>query len=512
MDGVDAIPTGDQSPSSLFGDLFPAVAMMNILPPKDWADAIPKSSPAQILEAFRTERPQTPTAMLAFVRVWFDLPREVTTTFQGVTLESHIEATWPALVRPASPRRPADSLLPLPQLSLAPGGRFRECYYWDSYFSLIGLRHRPDLIRAGAENCRWLIEQYGFVPNANRTYYLSRSQPPFFFKIVELLAEVESGHVISEFLPALIAEHHFWMDGAQVLQKAGEAFRRVVRLPDGAILNRYWDDVSAPRDEAYMWDVEAARSAPDRTSQGVYRDIRAACESGWDFSSRWLGKAGDFSSIMTTSLLPSDLNSILFGLERFIADALAEQGTVAGSDHYAELATRRRDAMCRHLWNEELGAFDDFDWKTGQLRGMAGAAAAAPLFFGLADTRQARATATFIKTHLLAPGGVLTTTQTSDLQWDSPNGWAPLQWIAFEGLTRYGFDALAADIRDRWLNVAEHVFRVTGRMIEKYDIVNLRPGGGGEYALQDGFGWTNGVIRAFLDARATSLSRARPVV
>lgn len=506
MDGAGTNPLCDRAPSRLFGDLFPAVAMMNIMPAKDWADAIPRAPPADILEAFRSLRPDTPAAMLAFVRAWFDLPADVTTTFAAATLESHIEATWPALVRPWSERRLADSLLPLPHLSLAPGGRFRESYYWDTYFSLIGLRHRPDLIRAAAENCRWQIEQYGFVPNANRTYYLSRSQPPFFFKIVELQGEVQGKSVAAEFLPALIAEHQFWMDGADKLDP-GQSHRRVVKLPDGAVLNRYWDDAAYPRDESYLWDVLAAQSAPGRASTDVYRDIRAACESGWDFSSRWLGQSSDPGSIMTTSILPSDLNSILFGLERFISDALAAQGDDTGARRYATYAENRSVAMNRYLWNTELGIFDDFDWKAGRLRYVPSAAAAAALFVGLADRQQAHATAALIQARLMAPGGLLPTAQKSDLQWDAPNGWAPLQWIAYAGLARYGLSSLAMDIRKRWLRTAEHVFRATGRLIEKYDILSLQPGSGGEYALQDGFGWTNGVIMAFIESGPADLER-----
>lgn len=505
MDGADTKSIRDLSPSQTLGELFPAVAMMNLMPAKDWADATPKASPADIQDAFHREHPDTAVAMRAFVNQWFDLPVDVGATFKGGTLEDHIKSIWPVLVRPPSLKREANSLLPLPCPSLAPGGRFRECYYWDTYFSLIGLRHRPDLVRAAAENCRWQIEQYGFVPNANRTYYLTRSQPPFFFKFVELLSEIEGAHVIAEFLPAMIAEHEFWMDGADSLERA-DAYRRVARLPDGAVLNRYWDDARHPRDESYALDVRTAQAA-GRAAEDVYRDIRAACESGWDFSSRWLGAAGDLSSIRTTSILPSDLNSIMFGMERFIADALAIGGDQAAAGRYAEMASRRRDAMNRHLWNEGLGAFDDFDWREGRLRGVASAAVAAALFFGLADDSQANTTAALIQTRLLASGGLLTTTETSELQWDSPNGWAPLQWIAYEGLQRYGFTSLASEIRDRWLNAAERVFQATGRMVEKYDIVNLRPGGGGEYALQDGFGWTNGVIKAFLETRRLELGR-----
>ncbi|MFT3728639.1 MAG: alpha,alpha-trehalase TreF [Terricaulis sp.] len=495
-----AVHTDDANapPSVLLGELFAAVALMDVLPAKDWADATPKAPLRQIIDAYKAQAPATPSEILRFVDRWFSLPCEVVSARRGVNLQSHIEATWDALIRPPSLHHDADSILTLPHTSVAPGGRFRECYYWDAYFTLLGLRDRPEILRAAADNMRWQVEQYGFVPTANRTYYLTRSQPPLFFKIVELVAEAEGAHVVADYLPALCAEHRFWMDGADALISPG-AYRRAVRLADGAMLNRYWDDRPAPRDESYRVDVSAAASARGRPAEEIYRDIRAACESGWDFSSRWFADPVDFGSIMTTSIAPIDLNAMLFGLEQFLAARFAALGQAADAKHYATLATARRAAMQRHLWNDALGAYDDYDWVRGKLRGAVSAAVAVPLFFGVADDAQASSTARLVEAQLLAPGGLLMTNVQSDLQWDAPNGWAPLQWFAVEGFARYGAAALSETIRRRWLATVETVFKATGRLVEKYDVVRGLPGGGGEYAVQDGFGWTNGVTKAFLD-------------
>ncbi|MBX3428308.1 MAG: alpha,alpha-trehalase TreF [Hyphomonadaceae bacterium] len=489
----------EAGPSSVLGELFAAVAVMDIVPAKDWADANPRRPVAEIVAAYRNEAPSSATELLGFVNTWFDLPGEVTAMCEGATVEAHIEETWAALIRPPLPTRSADSFLPLPYASIAPGGRFRECYYWDTYFTLLGLRDRPEIILAAANNCRWQIERYGFVPNANRTYYLTRSQPPLFFKIVELLASVAGEQVVPNYLPALIQEHGFWMDGAASLAAVG-AHRRVVRLPNGALLNRYWDDSDCPREEAYHPDVELASVAPNRVNTDIHREVRAACESGWDFSSRWLARQGELSSAITSSILPADLNSMLYGLEVFIAAGLARQGDTERAADYDAKAAARREAMCTYLWSEALGAFDDFDWTEGQLRGALSAAVTAPLFFGVSTPEQARATATLVESELLAAGGILTTIEQTGMQWDAPNGWAPMQWFAVEGLSRYGFIALADEIRKRWVRVVEQVFRHTGRLVEKYDVLTMCPGGGGEYALQDGFGWTNGVTKAFYEA------------
>lgn len=488
----------EAGPSSVLGELFEAIALMDIVPAKDWADAKPRHEVAAIVEAYRDRAPFSATDLLDFVNTWFELPSEVTATCEGSTVEAHIEETWAALIRPPLPAQSEDSLLPLPHASIAPGGRFRECYYWDTYFTLLGLRDRPEIVLAAANNCRWQIERYGFVPNANRTYYLTRSQPPLFFKVVELLASVVGEQVIPTYLPALIQEHRFWMDGATSLTEAG-AYRRVVRLPSGALLNRYWDDRDSPREEAYRTDVALAAATPNRANVEIYREVRAACESGWDFSSRWLGRQGDLGSAITSSILPADLNSMLYGLERFIAAGLAGQGDIERARHYESQASQRGDAMCAYLWSDDLGAFDDLDWTEGKLRGALSAAVTAPLFFGVATPVQARTTATVIEAELLAPGGILTTIEQTGMQWDAPNGWAPIQWFAAEGLSRYGFIALANEIRERWIRTVEEVFRHTGRLVEKYDVLIMCPGGGGEYALQDGFGWTNGVTKAFYE-------------
>ena len=160
------------------------------------------------------------------------------------------------------------------------------------------------------------IDTYGHVPNGARTYYLSRSQPPFFFEMVGLIGGGDPAAEFARYLPQLEREYAFWMQGETGLP-AGGAHRRVVALPDGSILNRYWDDRDTPRDESYAEDVKLAR-ASHRPARAVYRDIRAAAESGWDFGSRWFADPMDRSTIDTTEIVPIDLNSLMYGLENAI--------------------------------------------------------------------------------------------------------------------------------------------------------------------------------------------------
>tara|TARA_B100000678_G_scaffold220742_1_gene188072 strand:- start:110 stop:601 length:492 start_codon:yes stop_codon:yes gene_type:complete len=157
-----------------------------------------------------------------------------------------------------------------------------------------------------------------------------------------------------------------------------------------------------------------------------------------------------------------------------------------------------------YLWSDSRGAYYDYDFTRGESSVHLTAACVVPLFVGAASSAQAERIANIVANRLMAPGGLATTEITdSHQQWDHPNGWAPLQWMAIEGLRRYGFTELADDIADRWLALVEDLYRREHKLVEKYV---LYPGAdfatGGEYPLQDGFGWTNGVTRALLARRA----------
>jgi alpha,alpha-trehalase len=200
------------------------------------------------------------------------------------------------------------------------------------------------------------------------------------------------------------------------------------------------------------------------------------------------------SSIRTTAIVPVDLNAFLYGLET----ALAASGDPDAATVAAQ-ADRRRAAMHKHLWNATDGYFADFDLELDCLRPLPSAAALAPLLAGLATADQAEATARFTRDRLLAPGGLRSTLVNSGQQWDSPNGWAPLQWIAVAGLRRYGHEALANEIARRWISTVEATYARTGLLYEKYNVETPAIGYGGEYEPQVGFGWTNGVTADLID-------------
>ncbi|MFQ5609677.1 MAG: trehalase family glycosidase, partial [Woeseiaceae bacterium] len=341
-------------------------------------------------------------------------------------------------------------------------------------------------------NFAYLIDTIGFVPNGNRTYFCTRSQPPYFVLMVELLAGLRGDGVWDEYLPRLEREYAYWMDGADTLTNSRDATRRVVKVDDG-FLNRYWDDSDRPRQESFAEDREHTAHA-ERDACEYYRSIRAACESGWDFSSRWLGDADDLVSIRTTSILPVDLNALLYRLESRLARCHSNENPTLASEYEARAAGRLRQLQTR-FYDERQGFFFDLQMTDMQSTGVKSLAAAYPLFLGIATPEQAENVVRLVHEQFLAAGGWLTTLYRSGQQWDRPNGWAPLQWLTFDGFCRYGFESEAREGATRWVRDNIDVYERTGRLFEKYDVERIDAlATGGEYAVQDGFGWTNGVL------------------
>jgi alpha,alpha-trehalase len=484
----------------IYGDLF-ADAQRAVPDPKSMVDAIPSAAPAAIAAEYAQRRGDPGFDLRHFVEQRFELPQPAGGGYRTDPrhdVVTHIDRLWNELQRSPQPGDARSSLLPLPQPYVVPGGRYDEIYYWDSYFTMLGLVEsgRLDLVRAMVANFGALIDRYGHVPNGNRTYYLSRSQPPFFAPMVELLAQRDGDQVLASYLPQLEREYAFWMDGEDGLAP-GSAYRRVVRLDDGTVLNRYWDDCDTPRDESHIMDVATA-AASSRPANEVYRNLRAGAESGWDFSSRWLGDGRTLHTIRTVEIVPPDLNSLLHALESTLARAHALRGDDEAARRLRERANARAAAIRGLLWDEAAGAFTDHLWKDVRSTGQPTLATVYPLYFGIADQAQAGRVAQTLRAQLLQRHGLAATAVRSGEQWDLPDGWAPLQWLAIRGLARYGEDALAREVATRWIGYNLQQFASQRKLVEKYDVTGAADAGGGEYPLQDGFGWTNGVLRALL--------------
>jgi alpha,alpha-trehalase len=494
------------SPDQVFGDLFIAVQTSKLFSDsKTFVDCIPHAAPEQILTQYEAEKTNSDFSLKAFVLAHFTIPAPAVDKFEsniqaGTT--AHIHQLWDRLTRPADEAIPYDSRVPLPKPYVVPGGRFREIFYWDSYFTMLGLleSNRPELVRDMIDNFAYLIDEFGYIPNGNRTYFLSRSQPPYFALMIGLLAEVDGPDTLTKYLPQLQREYEFWMDDAGDITKPTS--RRTVRLSrlPGTVLNRYWDDTPTPRPEAYREELHLSTTLnlAGPLASELYTHIRAACESGWDFSSRWMENQATMATIRAADIVPVDLNCLLYALEDTLRQAYEHAGQPDQAALFTQLANARKQAIMTLFWDEKVRFFHDYDLVNDQLVPNLTLAGAFPLFFNLATELQAQFVHDQLRANFLQAGGWVTTLQQTGQQWDWPNGWAPLQWIVYKGLTNYNFSETAATGRDNWLALNDRVFTATGKMMEKYNVVDAAlKTGGGEYPNQDGFGWTNGVYLQF---------------
>ena len=493
-----------QTPRQLFPGLFETVQLSDIFPDnKTFVDATPKRDPVLILQDYKEQKDKPGFDLKQFVTDNFWIPGPPTDIFKTDISEGvrkHIDTLWQVLYRKHESVSKYSSLLPVPNDFIVPGGRFREIYYWDSYFTMLGLQesHKTQIIKNMIGDFAYLIDKYGFIPNGIRTYYLTRSQPPFFSMMIDLLAKEEGDQVILKYQPELVKEYAFWMRGAANL-KRGQAYRNSVRMPGGEILNRYWDESDKPREESFKKDVNAEKLTKQKPGD-FYRNIRAAAESGWDFSTRWMDTTGKLETIQTTLIIPVDLNCLLYHLELSIAKSYKLQGDASHYRLFMTKAFLRRKAILKYSWNEKKGWFMDYNWKTRHQTSHMTLAGMYPLEFKIANVKQTEKIVHNLETKFLKSGGLITTLERSGQQWDSPNAWAPLQYIAIDGLNNYHQDALARSIAVRWVQNNINVFNSTGKLMEKYNVIDTdTKAGGGEYPLQDGFGWTNGILLNLLN-------------
>ena len=511
------------TPDKIYGQLFKDVQLQKILPDgKTFVDCIPKRKVTDIMYDYGMMKGPNMN-LKKFVEDNFNLP--ITPQLNYIQKENsaamHIKNLWGVLKREAdvSPlwegkEGNGGSLLALPYPYIVPGGRFREIYYWDSYFTMLGLRASDEtaMIENMVKNFDYLIEAFGHIPNGNRTYYLSRSQPPFFCMMVDMLAGIKGNSIYKKYLPSMQKEYAYWMEGADSI-KEGEACKRVVKFSNAALLNRYWDESTEPRPESYKEDYEIAEAvalqlamrikiaSPEKLKQlldeskaSTCRHLRAAACSGWDFSSRWFADPQNINSIETTSIIPVDLNCLLYSMEIIIARGLKLMGRPKGSQAFSQKAAKRKAAIIKYCWNNDKGFFFDYNITMLQQSEIITAAGIFPLFVKIATPAQAAAVAKTVELTLLKVGGIVTTTNNTGQQWDAPNGWAPLQWTSVMAFKNYNNNQLAKTIAQRWLALVEKVYANTGRLMEKYNVEDLsKEAGGGEYPAQDGFGWTNGV-------------------
>ncbi len=503
-----------KSPDERLGALFRAVQLNNIHGDgKTFVDLVPNADLRKIVKAYEREAIEPGFNLQVFIAQHFKEYKSSTEEAAALDTsdpEEYINKLWDTLTRRAN--KVAGSLIPLPNPYIVPGGRFQEQFYWDTYFVMLGLeaQGKHELTDGIMANFVHMFHKIGFIPTGNRTYFVSRSQPPYFLQMTRLIAH-RKGHYryLMSRLPYLVMEHSFWTRDTReflTMSLSHKRYKRIVRMPNGATLSRYYDANETPRPESYKEDVETAEKS-GREAKHVYRHLRAAAESGWDFSSRWFTDPHDISTIRTTDIVPIDLNCLLYELEMALAEAYKKLLQYPLARFYRKRAERRQETITTYMWDEKKGYFFDYNSKEEGLTPVWSLAGIYPLYCGVATPEQAARVAENIKKRFLKTGGVVTTTITNGEQWDAPNGWAPLQWVTIMGLRRYGYDKLADTIKFRWCGANLALFQTEHKFVEKYNVLDpAAKGGGGEYTLQDGFGWTNGVfaaLRADLDVKLT---------
>jgi alpha,alpha-trehalase len=399
-------------------------------------------------------------------------------------------------------------LLYLPRPYVVPGGRFNEMYGWDSYFIEEGLLGdgEIELARDMVDNFVYEVEKYGTILNANRTYYLSRSQPPFLTPMI--LGVYDRTHDIEwlrGMLPAVERYYQFWTEDPHMDKVTG--------------LSRYFDRGDGPAPEVIaderddqgrthydrvreyykthtITDYDVAEyydRGADRLTPLFYKADRSMRESGFDPSNRY----GPFSADII-HYVPVCLNALLYKMERDAATIATALGRTSDASDWLARASRRRTLIDRYLWDPAAGLYLDYNFVTARRRNYPFATTFYPLWAGLASPEQARA----VRGHLAefeAPGGLLTSTTESGSQWDAPFGWAPLQMIGVEGLRRSGYVEEADRLATKFITMVNDDFREHGVIVEKYDVRRRKSDVAagikfGYSANQVGFGWTNAAV------------------
>jgi alpha,alpha-trehalase len=483
--------------------------------------------------------PKLPEAALLYLPANFAEPDSVKQLEQACKVR--VEHLPMVIQHPGQPGVEAISppgLLFLPNSYVVPGGRFNEMYGWDSYFIILGLvrDHRIDLARGMVENFFFEIEHYGTVLNANRTYYLTRSQPPFLTSMIMEVynAQKAAGHEDKNWLARAYGfaarDYEMWMREPHLAGSTGlsryydfgmgpapeslqdeTGLRRKVtgyfllhpELSRAYVLMKgSTQEAVGPDYSVQVCDVTNTMARPGCEAAGTiqlsadyYKGDRSMRESAFDISFRF----GPYGAA-THHFAPDCLNSLLYKTEKDLEAMSHLLGKTAEAGQWEQRAGQRKQLIDKYLWDDQRGLFFDYDFRTGARSTYKYVTTFYPLWAGLASPQQAQAVAKNMKI-FEQPGGLATSTADTGMQWDYPYGWAPLQSLAVEGLRRYGFTADADRVSYEFLSTVVENFRREGTIREKYDVVTRSSEAhvsAGYQANVVGFGWTNGVFLELL--------------
>ncbi|XP_050309911.1 trehalase-like [Anthonomus grandis grandis] len=438
------------------------------------------------------------------------------------TFAKNLVSLWPLLGRKVTdsvkqyPNR--HSLIPVNEGFIVPGGRFREIYYWDSYWIIKGLliSEMHQTVKGMLNNFIYFIQKYGFIPNGSRVYYVNRSHPPLFTLMVGLyLQYTDDLEWVTQNIAHIEKELQFWLDQRTLdIVKDGMSYK----------LSHYGTSSNTPRPESYAEDLETCSYCKtDAEKNECYNALKTAAETGWDFSTRWIfdlegNPSANLSLIDSKRVIPVDLNALLCKSFRLLSQFYDRAGNETKKAQWASQADTWQNNIEMFLYNEQDGIWYDYDFNLNRQRKYFYASNFAPLWCDCYDLTKKnehgqKAVDYFNKVGLSSfKGGIPASLDQSGEQWDLPNAWPPLQEFVVLGLDKTGNTEavkLARELGKRWIEANMKGFEQTGAMYEKYDAINLgQYGGGGEYEVQLGFGWSNGVALSFIDKYGSGTSTA----
>jgi alpha,alpha-trehalase len=454
-----------QSPDKRWGDLFLDVQKKDIFEDsKTFADAVPKYAADTILEKYKNAKVGSGFDLKRFVEANFKLPNySQKDNVSDLPFKQYLQKTLLSLER--EPEDDGGSLIPTRKGYFVGGGKFEEFNYFRSYFVMQALLsiQQDTLALNQSINCAQFIQDFGHVPAGNRTYLMSRSNPPVFGLMIKKLAEKDPKQ-LDIFESQLTREYQYWMasetkedaiNQKKASQSGKKAFQKVVFLEGNNLLNRYYDKADGPRVEYFQ---------QDNGDISFLKNSRTFSETEWPNTSRWLANSNKPSSLQTSDMLPIDLNALLYFTETTLSEIYKAKGKPEYAKSFASLAQKRKAIFNNYFWNGDKGFYFDFDFQSQKQKEVSTLAAVFPLFVGLADQNQADEVSKKIKRLFLKSGGLVDNVDGSEI------GSAELQLIAIEALRKYGKHELAEKIKKNWLNTNQQYYTTNGRILASYNV------------------------------------------
>ncbi|XP_032633040.1 trehalase isoform X1 [Chelonoidis abingdonii] len=404
----------------------------------------------------------------------------------------------------------------VPHPVIVPGGRFIEYYYWDSYWVIEGLllSEMAATAKGMIQNFLYLVERYGHIPNGGRVYYLCRSQPPFLTLMMDAyLVHANDTEFLRENIHLLEVEYEFWQRNRSVSITVGDR---------NHTLNYYNVQIGEPRPESYSKDWELASDLNEDARQELWAELKSAAESGWDFSSRWFLSwppplPATLKDTKARAVVPVDLNAFLCKTEHLLASFYRILGNTTKAAQFQAALECRLEAVQAVLWNEAAGVWLDFNLLKKQPNPAFYPSNLAPLWTDcFSDQAAAERAVRYLEgsTVLSYKNGLPTSLFRTGEQWDLPNAWPPLQHMVIAGLAKSSSSRakeIAFDLAQNWVRTNFALYKKYQAMFEKYNVDgDGKPGTGGEYQVQEGFGWTNGVVLQLLDLYGDRLTSGSP--